>query len=160
MSNEKNMEGPKQAPFGELCDQALVHYEQISNKANYWNSLVPDAIKFYRDNKQKLADFQKDLDKSFHAWKFEYNRVEVLEDRLEQIKKELEHLINEEINSIELCEYFVNKIQKEFSIKSSDLNTNKIRLRELTIDFDTWKVMRDISKENLDKLKCFKETIQ
>jgi len=34
----------------ELCNAALKHYEEISREAMYWSSLVPEAIKFYRDN--------------------------------------------------------------------------------------------------------------
>jgi len=38
----------KKTPIGELCDQALEHYIQISNEACHYNSLVPEAIKFYK----------------------------------------------------------------------------------------------------------------
>jgi hypothetical protein len=39
---------PKLVPHGEQCDSALEHYEEISKTASHWNSLVPEAIEFYK----------------------------------------------------------------------------------------------------------------
>ena len=36
-------------PHGEQCDSALEHYEEISKTASSWSSLVPEAIKFYKE---------------------------------------------------------------------------------------------------------------
>jgi len=38
----------------ELCDQALKHYQEISDKACHFNSLVPKAIEFYKNMPQNL----------------------------------------------------------------------------------------------------------
>ena len=35
-------------PHDELCDQALAHYHEVSNKASWSNSLVPKAIEYYK----------------------------------------------------------------------------------------------------------------
>lgn len=45
--------GACQATHEEVCNQALKHYEQISTEVCHWNSLVPEAIKYYRDNYKK-----------------------------------------------------------------------------------------------------------
>ena len=39
-----------QATHEEVCNQALEHYEEISSRACNWSSVVPKAIKYYRDN--------------------------------------------------------------------------------------------------------------
>ena len=38
----------------ELCDQALKHYQEISDKACHFNSIVPKAIEFYKNMPQNL----------------------------------------------------------------------------------------------------------
>jgi len=38
-----------EVPHDEQCDQALEHYEEISKTASSWSSLVPEAIKFYKE---------------------------------------------------------------------------------------------------------------
>ncbi len=38
----------KMVPFNEQCDQALKHYEEISNEASHYSSFVPKAIEFYK----------------------------------------------------------------------------------------------------------------
>jgi len=43
----------KKTPLRELCDQALKHYEEISNQAMHYNSLIPQAIRFYQKNYRK-----------------------------------------------------------------------------------------------------------
>lgn len=47
------LEQGSQASHEEICNQALAHYEEISDKAKHWSSTVPMAIKFYRDNYTK-----------------------------------------------------------------------------------------------------------
>ncbi len=43
-------EESKKATHEELCDQALDHYMEISNGATHFNSVVPQAIEFYKKN--------------------------------------------------------------------------------------------------------------
>ena len=38
------------ATHEELCDKALAHYQEISDKACCWNSTVVHAIEFYKQN--------------------------------------------------------------------------------------------------------------
>jgi len=38
----------------ELCDQALKHYQEISDKDCHFNSIVPKAIEFYKNMPQNL----------------------------------------------------------------------------------------------------------
>ena len=58
INQEKQIES--QATHEEICDQALIHYEKISKETCDWNSVVPKAIKFYRD-KDKLAREKQNL---------------------------------------------------------------------------------------------------
>jgi hypothetical protein len=44
-----------EASHEELCDKALTHYEEISNKACCWNSTVVQALKFYKSNGGRRA---------------------------------------------------------------------------------------------------------
>ena len=39
-----------QASHEELCDRALKQYEEQATETMYWNSLIPQAIRFYREN--------------------------------------------------------------------------------------------------------------
>lgn len=39
---------PGRTPFSELCDAALRHYEEVSDKAQSWLSTVPHAIEFFK----------------------------------------------------------------------------------------------------------------
>lgn len=48
MSHPEDVE-TKAVPHDELCDKALEHYEKISTEATHYNSLVPAAIKFYKE---------------------------------------------------------------------------------------------------------------
>ena len=43
-------------PIKELCDQALKHYDEISNEVCNYNSLIPKAIKFYEKHKIKETE--------------------------------------------------------------------------------------------------------
>ena len=52
-------EPSKEATHEELCNQALKHYEEISDAACHWNSVVPEAIKYYRDNYREDRDRKK-----------------------------------------------------------------------------------------------------
>ena len=45
-----------QATHEEVCNQALEHYEEISSRACNWSSVVPKAIKYYRDNYKEDGD--------------------------------------------------------------------------------------------------------
>jgi len=47
---EVEEERPCEVPFEEQCDQALKHYEELATKCMHWNSLVPQAIQFYKEN--------------------------------------------------------------------------------------------------------------
>ena len=38
-----------EATHEEVCDQALKHYEEISNEVSHYSSVVPKAIKFYKE---------------------------------------------------------------------------------------------------------------
>lgn len=40
----------KAVPHEELCDRALEHYNEISDEATHYSSLVPAAIKFYKEH--------------------------------------------------------------------------------------------------------------
>ena len=44
------------ATHEEICNQALEHYEKISKEADEWNSVVPKAIRFYRDKEQRKKE--------------------------------------------------------------------------------------------------------
>lgn len=46
VSGDEQME----TPHDELCDQALAHYREISDKTSWSNSLVPAAIEFYKEH--------------------------------------------------------------------------------------------------------------
>ena len=48
-----------QATHEELCNQALEHYKRISKEAVEWNSIVPKAIEFYRDEKRDNKEKKK-----------------------------------------------------------------------------------------------------
>ena len=50
IEGERGGDTAKVATHEELCDQALKHYEDIANVASHWSSLVPEAIRYYRDN--------------------------------------------------------------------------------------------------------------
>lgn len=47
---DNNEERCSMASHEDLCNDALKHYEEISSEATHWNSLVPLAIEYYRDN--------------------------------------------------------------------------------------------------------------
>lgn len=38
-----------QTPHEDLCESALADYDRVSKEASHWNSLIPRAIRFYRD---------------------------------------------------------------------------------------------------------------
>ena len=40
----------KAVPHEELCDRALEHYNEISDEATHYSSLVPAAIRFYKEH--------------------------------------------------------------------------------------------------------------
>ena len=119
------------------------------------NFLIPlDELEKMRIQLRKTRP--EELEKWIEAFLKENNK---LENKLRKIQKELEHILNETKNNIELCESFMIKIKKEFAEKSSNLDANKIRLRDLTIDFDIWKLMRDLHREYLNKFEYFKREI-
>ncbi len=47
--DESDMGVAKAVPHGEQCDKALEHYDEISNEASNYSSLVPKAIEFYKE---------------------------------------------------------------------------------------------------------------
>ena len=76
--------GACQGTHEEVCNQALKHYEQISTEVCHWNSLIPAAIKYYRDNykedgeKKPLSDMETakeviDRDISFLSFEWKTN---------------------------------------------------------------------------------------
>lgn len=40
--------GQAEATHEQICDQALLHYESLAKECCSWSSVVPRAIKFYR----------------------------------------------------------------------------------------------------------------
>jgi len=53
---------PGQTPNEELKHLALEHYESLAEQGGEWFNSVPKAIKFYYDNKEKIAEQQALLD--------------------------------------------------------------------------------------------------
>jgi len=37
-------------PLKDMCKSALEHYEQLAKDTCHWNSLIPEAIRFYEEN--------------------------------------------------------------------------------------------------------------
>lgn len=46
--HNKDTDGCSITPHADLCDQALKHYEEMSDEACHYNSLIPKAIAFYK----------------------------------------------------------------------------------------------------------------
>jgi len=51
-------EMPKQVPFEDQCEGALKHYAEVSKEASNWSSIVPEAIRFFRDHKETVEKFE------------------------------------------------------------------------------------------------------
>ena len=52
---------PNQTPHTELCDEALKEYEKISTEVCDWNSLIPEAIKFYKQHGGTTGQLQPEV---------------------------------------------------------------------------------------------------
>jgi hypothetical protein len=52
MSKEKKQKG--QASLGDLRDRALKHYDEASSSIHHWNSSIPQAIRYYFDERPKI----------------------------------------------------------------------------------------------------------
>ena len=54
------VEQNKQTPHEELCNEALEHYRKISTIAMHWNSVVRDAIEYYKEHGEKKVKWKAD----------------------------------------------------------------------------------------------------
>lgn len=51
---------PNKTPDIDLMNDALKHYDELSNKSHNWLSTIPKTIKFYFKNKDKINKLQKE----------------------------------------------------------------------------------------------------
>jgi len=58
---------PQQATHDEICDMALEHYEEVSNKAHCSLSTIRHAIEFYRKHGDTQTPSMGDLGNSGKA---------------------------------------------------------------------------------------------
>ena len=51
--------GTASATHEEICDQALEHYELLATECNHWSSVVPRAIRFYKQYGPEIKGTEK-----------------------------------------------------------------------------------------------------
>jgi len=74
--------------------------------------------------------------------------IQQLREKVEKVQK-----------NIDLCENWMTKITKECAERKLDASTHK-RIHDLAVDFDLWRLMRDLATERHNELKELLEALE